>query len=724
VAEELEAIVERVTFHNPENGFCVLRVRPRGDGAAIATIVGNIGTVAEGERVLASGVWRDDRVHGRQFAASSIAIQPMHGRVQIETFLASGVIRGVGPSTAHLLVVQFGESVLDVLDRNPERLREVPGIGKTRAKMIGESWAAQRSTRELMMFLADSGIGVTRAGRIQKHFGPDAVRLIKQNPYRLAREIRGIGFATADALALKLGLARDSIERIRAGLTHALTEASTQGHCGLPAEELIDLSARLLGIGTERIDEGIALELDAKRLRRDTLAGRDAIFLPWLYGAEQFVADILLQLANGRPSWPAIDVPKALEWVERKTGLQLAPSQRAALDLMLRSKVSVITGGPGVGKTTIVNSIVQIVAAKEAKIFLAAPTGRAARRLSESTGREAKTIHRLLEVDPQTGEFLRNEHDPLKCDLLIVDEASMIDVMLMQALVRALPVTAALLLVGDVDQLPAVGPGQVLSDVIQSGAVAVVRLTEVFRQGAESRIVVGAHAINEGRMPDLTHRDGDFFFVGVKNAEDVVSRIVDLVAERIPARFGFDPLREIQVLCPMRRSSAGVEGLNAALQKRLNPRASDPSQPRIERMGVAFHAGDKVMQTVNNYDKDVFNGDIGVIRSIDTEEMIAVVEIDGRQLEYTDEELDDLVLSYATTIHKSQGSEYPAVVIALTTQHTIMLQRNLVYTAVTRGKKLVVIAGQESALRQAIKTTSTRRRWTKLGEWLGLVAGR
>ncbi|MEO8033213.1 MAG: AAA family ATPase, partial [Acidobacteriota bacterium] len=333
-------------------------------------------------------------------------------------------------------------------------------------------------------------------------------------------------------------------------------------------------------------------------------------------------------------------------------------------------------------------------------------------------GREAKTIHRLLEVDAKSGQFQRDENNPLQCDLLIVDEASMIDVMLMQALVRALPAGAALLLVGDVDQLPAVGPGQVLADIIRSGAVSVVRLTEVFRQEAESRIVVGAHEINEGRMPDLRQRDGDFFFVGVRDPSEVVAKIVDLVAERIPKRFGLDPLREIQVLCPMRRSGAGVEALNVALQKRLNPRASNPAQPRIERMGVSFHAGDKVMQTVNNYEKDVFNGDIGVIASIDAEALKAIVDMDGRALEYTDEELDDLVLSYATTIHKSQGSEYPAVVIALTTQHSIMLQRNLVYTAVTRGKKLVVIAGQESALRQAVQTTSTRRRWTKLGEWL------
>ena len=716
--EEIECVVERVTFHNADNGFSVLRVRPKADSQAIITVVGHTATVAQGERIRVVGDWRDDRTHGRQFVAERIAPLPMQGRAQIEAFLASGAIKGVGPSTAKLMLTHFGEKVLDVLDKEPGKLRELPGIGPVRARTIGESWAAQRSTRELMLFLADSGIGVARAGRIQKQFGADAVRVIQQNPYRLVREVRGIGFATADALALKLGLARDSIERIRAGVTHTLMEASTQGHCGMPTTDLIETCAKLLGIATDRMGEGITLELEAKRLVRDTLAGRDAIFLPWLHRAEAITAEHLRLLAHGRPPWPEIDVAKALQWVERKTRVSLAPSQRAAVETMLRSKMCVITGGLGVGKTTIVRSIVEIVAAKDTEILLGAPTGRAARRLGESTSREAKTIHRLLEINAQTGVFARDESNPLECDLLIIDEASMIDVMLMSALVRALPPDAALLLVGDVDQLPAVGPGQVLSDIIESGAIPVVRLTEVFRQDAESRIVVSAHAINEGRMPELAHKEGDFFFFRAADSAAAAERIVELVTERIPKRFGHDPLRGIQVLSPMRRGAAGVEGLNAMLQQRLNPRASRPEAPRIERLGTAFHAGDKVMQTANNYDKDVFNGDTGVIVSIDAETMTAIVDMDGRPIEYIADEMDDLVLAYATTIHKSQGSEYPAVVIALTMQHAIMLQRNLVYTAATRGKKLVVIVGEERALRQAVQTTSTRRRWTKLREWL------
>lgn len=718
--EEIDCVVERITFHNPENGFSVLRVRSRTAKPGIFTIVGAIGAVAEGERLLAAGEWKDDKTHGRQFVAATLTPQPMEGRAQLETFLGSGVIRGVGPSIAKQLLQHFGEKVLDVLEHTPDRLREIPGIGRSRAKAIGASWAAQKATRELMLFLADSGIGVARAARIQKEFGADAVRVMKQDPYRLVRAIRGIGFATADALALKLGLARDAPERIRAGLSHALTDASSQGHCGLPSDELIARCGKLLGIPTDHISAAIANELEAKHLKRDTLGGREAIFLPWLFNAERAIGRTLRRLAEGAPPWPEIDVGEALQWVEGQTKVRLAPSQRAAIELMLRSKVCVITGGPGVGKTTIVNSIVQIAAAHDAEILLAAPTGRAARRLGESTGREAKTIHRLLEVNAQDGGFARDEDTPLECDLLIVDEASMMDVMLMQALVAALPAEAALLLVGDVDQLPAVGPGQVLADVIHSGAVPVVRLTEVFRQDAASRIIVSAHEINEGRMPELSNRDGDFFFFKCSDSGSAAETIVDLVAERIPKKFNLDPLREIQVLCPMRRGTAGVEGLNAALQKRLNPRASDPAAPRIERFGTAFHAGDKVMQTVNNYEKDVFNGDTGVIVGIELESSTAIVDIDGRRLQYREDELDDLVLAYATTIHKSQGSEYAAVVIALTMQHAVMLQRNLIYTAVTRGKKLVVIAGETSALRQAVTTAGMNRRWTKLGEWLSM----
>lgn len=717
--EELEGVVERVTFHNRENGFCVLRIRTQ---KAVSTVVGYVPVIHEGERIAATGAWREDAKHGLQFAADSIEPRRAVGRAAIEAFLGSGAIRGVGPSTAALMWTHFKDQVFDVLDREPQRLRELPGIGPTRAKMIAESWRAQSSMRELMLLLAESGIGPERAARIQKQYGAQAVSIIRENPYRLVREVRGIGFTTADQLALKLGLPPDSPYRIRAGIRHALEEAALQGHCGLPSADLVAEAGRLLSVPPESVSGNVAFEIDEKRLVRGTIDGVEAVFTPRLFHAEKDIAKRLRQLAAGHPPWPRIDIPRALTWVERKTGLRLAASQRAAIETVLQSRVAVITGGPGVGKTTLVRSILQILGAKEVDVMLAAPTGRAARRLAESTGREAKTIHRLLEISPETGSFNRDEDDPLECDLLVIDEASMVDVPLMSAVTRALPTHAALLLVGDVDQLPAVGPGQVLADIIRSAAVPVVRLQEVFRQAAESRIIVNAHAINAGQPPDLGRQDAegsDFFFVRAAT-ERVADRIVQLVAERIPQRFGLDPMRDVQVLAPMRRSAAGVEGLNAALQRQLNPRAAAPESPRIERMGTSFHLGDKVMQTVNDYDKDVFNGDIGVIRELDAEEGTAVIDFDGREVAFEEDDFDDLVLSYATTIHKSQGSEYPAVVIALTRQHAIMLQRNLLYTAVTRGRKLVVIVGEEEAVRRAVAEKSLKKRWTKLREWLAI----
>ena len=705
-------MVERITFRNEESGFCVLRARTK---KAVCTIVGHLPGAREGDSIRATGMWREDARYGLQFAAESIVPRRAEGRVQIEAFLGSGAIRGVGPSTATLMWTHFREKVFDVLDHQPERLRELPGIGAKRAAMIAESWRAQQSMRDLLVFLADSGIGQSRAARIQKQYGADAVRLIRENPYRLVREIRGIGFTTADQLAMKLGLARDAPERIRAGVRYVLEEATLQGHCGLPAAELLPNAVKILGVAEEAIAQAVSHEVSERRLTRTTVDGAEAIFLPWLLRAEHEVAQALLRLAKEKPPWPAIKIAQAVEWVEKQTGLRLAASQRSALDAVLQSKVAVITGGPGVGKTTLVNSILRILDAKEVEVALAAPTGRAARRLSESTGREAKTIHRLLEINPESGAFGRSHDEPLECDLLVIDEASMVDVQLMAAVVQALDRHMALLLVGDIDQLPAVGPGQVLGDIIRSGIIPTVRLTEVFRQAAESRIIVNAHRINHGEMPDLQKIEGSDFFFAKASGDQLAERIVKLVCERIPARFGFDPLREVQVLTPMRRT---VDALNAALQRTLNPEAAKAEAPRIERMGTSFHAGDKVMQTVNDYNKDIFNGDIGIIRAIDPEEGVAIVDFEEREVEMFEEDFEDLVLSYATTIHKSQGSEYPAVVIALTRQHSIMLQRNLLYTAVTRGRKLVVIAGEEEAVARAVAEKNVRRRWTKLREWL------
>jgi exodeoxyribonuclease V alpha subunit len=541
------------------------------------------------------------------------------------------------------------------------------------------------------------------------------VQLISENPYRLARDIRGVGFVTADQIAAKLGIEKTALIRVRAGISYALAEAMNEGHCGLPADELVPLTQKLLDVPAELVETALGLELQEGTVVTDEVDERRCIFLEGLYHAEREIAERLRSLANGTLPWPWIDPEKAIPWVARRTGLALADSQTQALRTALLSKVLVITGGPGVGKTTLVNSLLKILIAKGTAVALCAPTGRAAKRLSESTGIEAKTIHRLLETDPRTGGFRRNLEKPLDCDLLVIDETSMVDVPLMRSVLRAVPNRAALLLVGDVDQLPSVGPGQVLADIIDSGAVPVVRLTEVFRQAAESRIVTNAHRINQGVMPEISAAEGsDFYFVDAADPDEGVRKVLAIVGERIPKRFGLDRVRDTQVLCPMNRGGLGARSLNNELQAALNP----PGETRIERFGWTFCPGDKVMQVENNYDKEVYNGDLGIVSRVDAEEGELAVDFDGREVVYAFGELDELLLAYATTIHKSQGSEYPAVVIPLMMQHYTMLQRKLLYTGVTRGKRLVVIVGQRKALAIAVKGAQTRRRWSKLREWL------
>ena len=712
--EVLAGLVDRVTFHNSENGFCVLRVKARGQRDLI-TLVGHAAMISAGEFVQASGSWINDRTHGVQFKASFLKATAPTTVEGMEKYLGSGMIRGIGPVYAKKLVRAFGETVFEVIQQEPGRLREVTGIGPKRAERIIAGWAEQKVIREIMLFLHSNGVGTSRAVRIYKTYGADAVRLVSENPYRLARDIRGIGFRTADQIAAKLGIEKTALIRVRAGISYALAEAMDEGHCGLPFEQLVPLAEELLEVPAELVETALNLELEGGAVIADDLEGRRCIFLAALYRAEREIAEKLKALATGKRPWPVIDVDKAIPWVEQRTKLALADSQKAALRVALFSNVTVITGGPGVGKTTLINSLLKILIAKAVSIALCAPTGRAAKRLSESTGLGAKTIHRLLETDPRTGTFRRNEDEPLDCDLLAVDETSMVDVPLMRAVLRALPDRAALLLVGDVDQLPSVGPGQVLGDIIASASVPVVRLTEVFRQAAESRIIVNAHRINHGLMPDLASVEvGDFYFVDAADAEEGVRKVLAIVRERIPKRFGLDPVRDIQVLCPMNRGGLGARSLNIELQNAQNP----PGEIRIERFGWTFCPGDKVMQVENDYDKDVYNGDLGVVSGIDMEEGELSVDFDGREVTYGFGELDELVLAYATTIHKSQGSEYPAVVIPLSTQHYPMLQRNLVYTRVTRGKRLVVLVGQRKALAIAVKGNRARRRWSKLREWL------
>jgi exodeoxyribonuclease V alpha subunit len=713
--EVLAGLIERVTYHNGENGFCVLRIKARGH-RDLVTAVGHAATICAGEWITASGEWINDRTHGQQFKTRFMRTSAPTSIDGIEKYLGSGMIRGIGPVYAKKMVKAFGEKVFDIIEAEPDRLREVTGIGQVRARRITDAWAEQKIVREIMVFLHSHTVGTARAVRIYKTYGVDAVQVMTENPYRLARDIRGIGFKTADTIAMKLGIEKTAMIRVRAGISYALAEAMDGGHCGLPAEELVPLAVELLEVDKGLVQTAMDLELAGGTVIADTVGETACIFLAGLYKAEKVIAERLLRLANETLPWPYIDPEKALPWIEQKTGLRLAETQVVAIRLALVSKTMVITGGPGVGKTTIVNSILRILSAKGVNILLCAPTGRAAKRMSEATGFEAKTIHRLLEVDPKSGGFKRGTDNPLDCDLVVVDETSMVDVMLMQALLKAAPDNTALLIVGDIDQLPSVGPGQVLADIIGSGAIPVVRLTEIFRQAAQSRIITSAHNINQGSIPDLSKPEGesDFYFVQADDAETAVPRIIELVKTRIPQRFGLDPIRDIQVLCPMNRGGSGARSLNIELQAALNP-AGDR---KVERFGWTFAPGDKVMQIENDYDKEVYNGDIGYIDDVDPDAGELTASFDGRTVTYGFGELDTLVPAYAATIHKSQGSEYPAVVIPVMTQHYSMLQRNLLYTGVTRGKRLVVLVGQKKAVAIAVKNVPGRRRWSKLREWL------
>ena len=718
--EALAGLVERVTFHNPENGFCVLRVKVRGQ-RELVTVIGAAASITAGEFVQATGSWINDRTHGLQFKAAFLRVAPPTTLEGIERYLGSGMVKGIGPVYAKRLVQAFGEAVFDVVEQAPERLQaEVAGIGPKRAERIVKGWADQKAIREIMLFLHSHGVGTSRAVRIFKTYGADAVQVISENPYRLARDIRGIGFKSADQIAMRLGIEKTAMIRARAGISYALAAALDEGHCGLPTNELRALAAALLEIPAEVIDQALELELADGAVIADEVEGRPCVFLAGLYRAERGIAERLHRLLEDRPPWPAVDAERAVPWVEARAGIQLAQSQREALRLALASKVLVITGGPGVGKTTLVNAILKILQGKTSAIALAAPTGRAAKRMGEATGREARTLHRLLEADPAKGGFKRGEAHPLECDLLVVDEVSMVDVPLMHSLLKAVPARAALLLVGDVDQLPSVGPGQVLADLIGSGAVPVVRLTEVFRQAARSRIVTNAHRINQGLLPEPSSEPAsDFHLVRCREPEDGVAKLLEIVAKRIPARFGLDPIRDVQVLCPMNRGGLGARSLNLELQRLLNP----PGEHRVERFGWVFGPGDKVMQVANDHERQVYNGDLGIVRRVELEAGELVVAFEGREVRYGFGELDELVLAYATTVHKSQGSEYPAVVLPLTTQHYPMLQRNLLYTGVTRGRRLVVLVAQQRAVAIAVRGRHERRRWSKLKEWLQVVAG-
>ncbi len=717
--EKLSGSVERVTFHNEENGFAILRVNVKGRAEPV-TVKGSVATVQPGEGIEATGEWIIDPNYGRQFQATEVRTTAPASVEGIERYLGSGLIDGIGPKYAERLVKKFGTDIFDIIDQSSARLEEVEGIGRKRRQEIKTSWEKQKAVREIMVFLHRHRVSTSRAVRIYKAYGDASIAKIEENPYRLAQDIWGIGFKTADEIAGSMGMARDSMERLKAGLSHTLLTATDEGHCALPATALVLQAAALLSVSAEPLESALAALLAASELVEDNVEGERLIFLPHLLTAERETATRLLKMAGQTPDYPAIDFDKAVPWVEKKTGKQLAEGQKAALRQALSHRLLVITGGPGVGKTTILNSLLLMLEAKGVQFLLAAPTGRAARRMSESTGHEAKTLHRLLEYQPAKG-WGRDERRPLDASLFVLDETSMVDITLMWRFLKALPHEAHVVLVGDVDQLPSVGPGHVLADIIASGAVPVARLTEIFRQAQTSRIVTAAHAINRGQVPDLSPpREGeaaDFFFIERETPEAIAETIGHVMKTRLPQRYGFDPIRDIQLLCPMNRGLLGTAAMNAALQRALN----EPGEFKLEaeRLGTTFRVDDKVIQLRNNYDKDVFNGDIGRIVGMENEPLRLDVRFDdGRLAHYESGELDELRLAYAITIHKSQGSEFPAVVIPVSTQHYVMLQRNLVYTGLTRGKRFVVLVGQRNALEIAIRSATAQKRWTGLKERL------
>lgn len=704
--------VEQITFHNEENGFTVIKARAIKNKTAF-TVVGKSIKLNVGDIIDCEGIWVQNRTYGLQLQAETIIVKPPTTSKGIEKYLASSMVKGIGPGFAKKLVSHFGTDILDILDNNHKRLFELEGIGKKRHQQLVSAWHEQKIVRNIMIFLQSHGIGGSRAHKIYKIYGEKAVAIITSNPYRLANDIHGIGFNSADSIAIELGIDPNSVIRAKAGVKHVLKKLSEQGSTVCNRETLINETNTLLNIDKDIIQTAIDTEISSENIVEIKQNDQTMLALTDLYNAEYSIAKNLLRLERCGKS-TKYNMEAIVKEIERQTNIQLAKSQIEAVSATLDNNVVIITGGPGVGKTTIVKAIVNLH--KACRILLAAPTGRAAKRVSQTTNMPAKTIHRLLAFNPQSRSFTYNDQQPLLADIVVVDECSMIDVKLMSALLKAIPSGCKLILVGDIDQLPSVGPGAILQDTIKSKQIKTVALTEIFRQAQDSKIITNAHRINNGDMPiykDPTP-DSDFFFIKSDDPELTLEKIILLATKKIPQKFNLNPTTEIQVLAPAHKGSLGVASLNAALQKALNP----TPVTSITRLGNILATGDKVIQTVNNYDKDVYNGDIGFITSINLDDKELQIDFNTKTITYAFDELDEISLAWATTIHKSQGSEYPAVIIPISTQHFTLLQRNLIYTGITRGKQLVILLGQTKALAMAINNQSANNRSTLLAELL------
>jgi exodeoxyribonuclease V alpha subunit len=716
----LEGTLERLTFQNTENGYTVARVIPKGKTNEV-TVVGTLTGVNVGELLHLEGVWTSHPQYGRQFEVRTFSVHYPATIEGLRKYLGSGLVRGVGPVTATRIVEHFGLQILDVIETTPHRLREVPGIGEHRAKTITLAWEEQKQIKEIMMFLQGHGVSTSLAVRIFKKYGQESISVVRSNPYQLARDVFGIGFRTADKIARQMGISLSAPARLQAGLLYSLSQLSDEGHCYATREQLLGEAVQLLEVSQAACEEQLVNLIKQDDLYAEDGADGQAIYLPPFFLAERGVTSKLrrnqLSGRNRMDDFQSVDWAKAFDWLAKQSPVKLTEQQKEAVRMALTCKVSILTGGPGTGKSTITGSIIRLVMARKRSVLLAAPTGRAAKRLSEATGLEAKTIHRLLEFKPGGGSgFLRDQKNPLDADLVIIDETSMVDILLMNHLLAAVDQGSHLLLVGDVDQLPSVGPGNVLRDLILSEVIPVTRLEQIFRQAEDSFIIVNAHRINQGEMPVFSQISKDFFLFPEKDPQKAAEWVIDLVSKRIPEKFGFQSSGEIQVLSPMHRGAVGVVDLNVHLQEALNPPAVEKAE--FKHGQRVFREGDRVMQIRNDYDRQVFNGDMGRILSIDLEEGVVDIDFDGRTVQAELSQLDELLHAFAVSIHKAQGSEFPVVVIPLLNQHYMMLQRNLLYTAVTRARKLVVLVGSKQAIAIAVHNNRIASRNTRLAKRL------